>query len=406
MTVIDSLYKRLDTAMNPGFNSNIEANAGQTELSRGEEGVNVAGYINAESGVGEGVRANIRALEKTGIPFVLNNIPSPSRQSDTTYMNIVRENPYVFNLIQANPDNFSNLLGDRGLGYFKNRYNIGFWYWELSSLPEEWFRYFQYLNEVWVASSFCQDAVSMASPVPVVKIPPSVIVDRIKDVDRERYGLKKESFVFFFMFDFLSHFERKNPLGVVNAFKAAFKPDEDAVLLMKFTNSENNTAARGSIMKASKGANVRFIDGYLGKDEIHALVSMCDCYVSLHRSEGFGLPMAEAMYLKKPVIATGYSGNTEFMNNKNSFLVDYKLIEIDRDHGPYKRGNVWADPDAGHAAQLMRLVYENRDLARSTGEIASHYIKTTLSPEVTGGKIRKRLERIAQERRLFGGRFL
>ena len=403
MSIVDRLHKTMDSIMRPQIDSSaLKPNNTFT----GERGVNVAGYINAESGVGEAARANIRALEKVGIPFSLNNISSPSRQGDTTHTNIVKKNPYVFKLIHANPDNFNALLGDRGVQYFKNKYNIGFWYWELSKLPKEWFDCFKYLDEIWVATSFCHDSVSMASPVPVVKIPPSVVVDKIKDVDRSHYGLKKDSFIFFFMFDFLSYLERKNPLALINAFKSAFSPDEDAVLLLKCSNSENNREGRDRILEAAKGLNVKFIDQYFDKDEIHALVSLCDCYVSLHRSEGFGLPLAEAMYLKKPVIATGYSGNTEFMNGKNSFLVDYKLIEIDKDYGPYKRGNVWADPDVGQAAELMRLVYEKRDLAKNIGEIASRDIKVNFNPEVTGKKILERLECIAQNKQLFGGRFL
>ncbi len=400
---LNRVYKRLDSSMSAHYRDEY-ARLKDSGLS-GEKGVNIAGYINAESGVGEAVRTNIRAIELRGIPFVLNNIYSPSRQGDRTYTDIVAENPYVFNLIHANPDNFSALLSDKGVAYLKERYNIGFWYWELSNFPEEWMYCFDYLHEVWVATDFCRDTFSKVSPVPVVKIPPSVVVEGFKEVGRGDYGVDEDEFVFFYMFDFLSHFERKNPIAIVNAFRNAFSPGDKALLLLKCANSENNTGARDRLLEAARGLNVKLIDRYMDKDEIHSLVRMCDCYVSLHRSEGFGLPMAEAMYLGKPVIATNYSGNTEFMNEQNSFPVDYTLVEIERDFGPYRKGNVWAEPDAGHAARLMRRVYDDREFARTIGDAAGRDIRKHYSDKATGERIAGRLEQVARERGLFDGGF-
>lgn len=364
---------------------------------KGKFGVNVVGYVTAESGVGEGTRANIRAIEKTGTPFTLNNLSSPSRKGDGTYKNLIQENnPYLFNLIHSNPDSFPLFLQEKGIGYLAGKYNIGFWCWELSNLPKEWRYCFQYLNEIWVASNFCKESISGASPIPVIKIPPSIVVENIKDVDRSYFRLKEGSFIFLFMFDFLSYFERKNPMAVIKAFKTAFSPLDDVQLVLKCSNSEWCPETRDRMVEDAKGLNVKFIDGYLGKDEINALMSLSDCYISLHRSEGFGLPLAEAMYLKKPVIATGYSSNIEFMNEKNSFPIKYRLVEIEKDIGPYKKGNVWADADVEHAAELMRLVYEKKDMARSIGEIASEDIKRELSPEATGKMILNRLESLVK----------
>lgn len=357
-------------------------------------GINIAGYLNAESGVGEAARANIRSAESFGISVALNNIECSSRQEDKTYTNFMDANPYPVNLIQVNADQVPVFFKLKGADYFKDRYNIGFWYWELDRFPGEWLDRFGFFNEIWVASSFCQNAIANVSPVPVVKIPPSVVVDRVKNTGRKHFGLKEDEFVFLCMFDFLSFIERKNPLATLLAFKKAFGTDDKACLLLKCSNAEKNPSARDEVLKAAKGMNVRIISDYLDKDDVHTLMSLSDCYISLHRSEGFGLPLAESMYLGKPVIATGYSSNTDFMNVNNSFPVKYRLTEIEYDIGPYKKGNIWAEPDTDHAAELMRLVFENRVLASKIGNTAQEDIKLHLSPQRLGKIIAERLESI------------
>jgi glycosyltransferase involved in cell wall biosynthesis len=146
------------------------------------------------------------------------------------------------------------------------------------------------------------------------------------------------------------------------------------------------------LLRASKGLNVRIVDKYLVKDELHSLMSLSDCYVSLHRSEGFGLTLAESMYMGKPVIATAYSGNMDFMTVNNSFPVKYTLIEIEKDTGPYKKGNVWADPDIGHAAEMMDFVYRNREIAAQIGQTASRDIRTLYSPSAIGRRAKERID--------------
>jgi len=363
-------------------------------------GLNVAGYITSESGVGEAVRANIKAAQSVGIPLALNNITSSSRQTDDSYTAFSSDNPYQLNLIQVNADQTTILYQNKGRKFFKNKYNIGFWYWELRDFPAELSYCFDLYDEIWVASSFCQEAISQISPLPVVKIPPSVVVDRISPANRESFGLPDGTFVFLFMFDFLSSIARKNPFAVIKAFGEAFRHSDDVLLLIKCSNSDQDPPARDQMLAQAGGLPVKFIDDYLLKSDVNALVSLCDCYVSLHRSEGFGLPLAEAMFLKKPVIATGYSGNMEFMDVNNSLLVKHRLIEIEADWGPYKKGNVWADPDIIHAAQQMRLVYENRALATAIGERAAQDIRAKLGSEVIGNKIRERIVTISSAQRL------
>ena len=360
-------------------------------------GINIAGYINGEFGIGEGVRANIRAVEAAGIPFTINNFTrSPHRKQDTTYQNFSQDNPHPVNLIQVNADEVETFIKHTGSSYFENKYNIGFWAWELPVFPPEWQPAFNHFHEIWTYSNHCAEAISAVSPIPVIKIMPSISLAQ-SALEREALNLPKHKFIFLFVFDFSSRIERKNPLAVIQAFKQAFGEDDRVLLIVKSSNSKNFPEAQASLNSAiANHSNIKHLDGYLSKEKINGLLYNCDCYVSLHRCEGFGLTMAEAMFYGKPVIATGYSSNIEFMNVGNSFCVKYKLIPIEQDCGPYKQGNVWAAPDVEHAASFMRYVFNNSREAQQIGAIAAEEIKTLLNPQVTGDKIRKRLEYIAE----------
>jgi predicted O-linked N-acetylglucosamine transferase (SPINDLY family)/glycosyltransferase involved in cell wall biosynthesis len=360
-------------------------------------GINIAGYINGEFGIGEGVRANIRAIETTKIPFTINNFTrSPNRNQDTTYQKFSPDNPYPVNLIQVNADEVNTFIKHSGSSYFANRYNIGFWAWEIPEFPQKWQPVFDHFQEIWTYSNYCAEAISLVSPIPVIKIMPSIELPP-SYLNRQSLGLPEHKFIFLFIFDFSSLIERKNPVAAIQAFKQAFGEDERVLLILKSSNSAKNVQDLASLQSAiGNSPNIQHLDGYLSKTEVNGLLYNCDCYLSLHRCEGFGLTMAEAMFYGKPVIATGYSSNTEFMNIGNSFLVKYKLIPLDADCGPYKKGNIWAEPDIEHAAYFMRQVFHNYPEAQQVGAIAAKDIRTLLSPKTAGKRIQKRLEYIAE----------
>ncbi len=361
-------------------------------------GFNISGFIETENGVGEAVRSNIRSISTLSFPYVLNNLETTVRHQDRTFGLFKKDNPYPFNLIHVNADQFPQFLREKGFEYFNGKYNIGSWVWELPEIPAKWGILRKYFDEIWTPSTFCSKAISSDSEVVVTTVPYSVSVDAIRPVDRSHFGLKDDTFIFLFMFDMLSFFERKNPLATVEAFRSAFRAGDNAMLVLKIVNSDSNPEAVTRIARAVRGLKVTVIDKYIDKDEVHALMSLCDCYVSLHRSEGFGFTMAESMYLKKPVIATAYSGNMDFMTDENSFPVRYDLIKLKEDFGPYKQGAEWADPDISHAAELMRHVYENREQALKTGEQAARHIRNHLSPVAVGSIIAKRVRAIMSER--------
>ena len=359
-------------------------------------GINLVGYYGAETGVGEGARSNLRIVQATGLPFAVTSHIDPRSSNVESLPDCVgEENPYAANLITINADSLVP-FAKKYRSYLNGHFNIGYWAWELSEFPREWAKSFGYLDEIWTPSRFTRDAVASSSPIPVKVVPhatdPLTSYDGF--ADRSKFGLHPDSFVFLFYFDFESYLERKNPLGLIQAFKKAFGSREDVLLLIKSVHGTAHPDAMALLQKAATGSNVRFFDTILSRSDKHELMMAADCYVSLHRSEGFGLTMAEAMMCGKPVIATAYSGNVDFMSDENSYLVPYRQVTIQRSSGPYKAGYHWADPDLNYAADAMRLVESNREAAAEVGAIARSTISKLLHPSTIAVSVRSRLEEL------------
>jgi glycosyltransferase involved in cell wall biosynthesis len=331
--------------------------------TKNEIGVNVAGYLAAESGVGAAARGYIHALQEAGSKVALNNFEmgATSRKLDSSFGEFASNNPFAINLVCVNADQLPAFISKFGERYFEGKYNIGVWWWELADFPQEYWESFRWFDELWVGSSFIQQSLARYSPIPIVCIPPSVELPLTEMIGRERLGLAGDEYIFLFMFDLLSGFERKNPLALVQAFRKAFTPDQPVRLVLKCINGEKTGENLATLGQAVGDARVTFIHDYYSSEETISLVAACDCYVSLHRSEGLGLPLVEAMLLHKPVIATGWSGNIDFMGTSNSYLVPYRLAANDRDAGPYRAGEFWAEPDIDFAAKAMVDVFARKD---------------------------------------------
>lgn len=362
------------------------------EASNSNFGINILGHISGEYGLGEAVRSNIKAMESAGIPFVLKDMKVDwHRNLDKTYTNFSEDNPYPINFIHLNPEEVKEVDPE----YFQGKYNIGFWAWETPIFPSDRQWAFEPFDEIWTPSNYSGDGIAMASPVPVIRIPHSMSLPQ-PSLTREDLDLPEDRFIFLFMFDLHGGFERKNPLATIKAFRKAFgKDNEDVLLILKFSNSKYHSERLEQIKNfVGDDSSIFFLDLHLMRDEIDALIYNSDCYVSLHRSEGFGLTIAESMYYGKPVIATAYSSNIEFMNVGNSYLVPYNLVELEEDTGVFQKGNNWADPDVDYAANLMREVVSNPQEAKKVGNRAAKEIKSLLSPVTLGERIRNRLEHI------------
>jgi len=357
-------------------------------------GVNVAGYFRAELGVGETARQVVAALERADMPVATVGLSASASRQEHEYETDTLEPTFPVNLICVNADMLPTFAERAGPGFFFDRYSIGLWWWEVNEFPERFFRAFDHVDEVWVGSHFVADAISAVSPVPVVKVTMPVSMPEIEAFDRGDLGLP-EGFVFLFVFDYHSVFERKNPLALVEAFGQAFPEGSGASLVLKSINSEHHPVEhRRLIAAAEEHRDIHVIDRYVTAAEKNAMFAGCDCYVSLHRSEGFGNTLAEAMYLGKPVIATGYSGNMEFMTPQNSYPVDYALRPVGDDAGPYPATGEWAEPDVGHAARLMRHVFEARQEATERGRTAAEDLRRNHSTEVAGRAMAERIRRV------------
>ena len=246
-----------------------------------------------------------------------------------------------------------------------------------------------------MTSAFCAEAIARISPVPVVKFtyPVTLATEAIRP-DRAHFGIPTSAFAFVFSFDFHSFVERKNPFAVARAFKKAFGERKDVVLVFKSINGDQYPEQLAEMREAAAGCSVVVLDGYFSRDETLSLFASCDALVSLHRAEGLGLGMAEAMALGKPVVATAYSGNMDFMDVNNSLPVRYELVPLKESYGPYLKGNLWAEPDVEHAAQQLRYLVDNPTEATAIGARAARHIREKHNPTVTAKQITTRLKRL------------
>ncbi|MGH2841504.1 MAG: methyltransferase domain-containing protein, partial [Solirubrobacteraceae bacterium] len=252
--------------------------------------------------------------------------------------------------------------------------------------------------EIWVYSHYVQAILSRVSPVPVVRVPLPIVAPRpggdIADLNLP------DGFTFLFLFDFYSTLQRKNPLGLVEAFTRAFAPGEGPQLVLKSHNGDFKPDRLAALQEAAAGRpDIHLVDRFLKAQDMAALMRRADCYVSLHRAEGFGLTLGETMALGKPVIATGFSANLDFMTPDNSYLVRYDEVDVGPEGENYPATGTWAEPDLDHAAQLMREVWEHQDEAQARGERAQRELGDGFSLEAVGEVARLRLKRLAAFRR-------
>lgn len=357
-------------------------------------GVNVAGYLTGELGLGTTVRGFIKALEHLQVPLSLNNfsegMKDRSRETDTQFTD---DNPNPVNLICVNADHMSIFRAHWGADYFRDKYNIACWWWELPEFPCQSWDQFAPFDEIWVGSSYVQQSIGKYSPIPVINVKPVItppVLDTTKNWKAE-FSLPESEFAFLFVFDYLSDFQRKNPLGLLKAFREAFSPEDNVRLVIKTLNGQKAPESRELLKREAGASRVTLIEDRLPAESLMGLTVACDAYVSLHRAEGFGLPLAEAMLLGKPVMATDWSGNMDFMTQSNSYLVPSHLVRLQSDSGPYKRGELWAEPSIKHAATIMRRMFDSPAEIKEKSKQAQLDIQREYSTEAVADRLLARL---------------
>jgi glycosyltransferase involved in cell wall biosynthesis len=352
-----------------------------------------------ESGTGESARSLVRILQKTTVPFSLHNIENPLIASNNnSYRDFfLQRNPYDINIIDINANEIPAVIRTMPPNWIDGKYNIGYWVWELENFPKKWSPSFACFDEIWSPSAFSARSIQQRTALPVIIMPHAINIEHINaSYSRKNFGLNDNNVIFLFIFSLQSAFERKNPLAVISAFRKAFfgMSNHNACLVLKISGAAQHRWAYDEIRRMSKGLPIIILNTPLDISTVYRLMELTDCYVSLHRSEGFGLTIAESMFLGKPCIATAYSGNMEFMNETNSFPVNYTLKRIESSIGPYTKGEYWAEPDTEHAADLMRFIYEHSEKGAEIGAVGARYIRDHMSPQALSSRFEQRLKEI------------
>lgn len=381
------------------------ASTGHDELVRelARPGVNLIGHFVHPSGLRVSIRALAKGLRSQGLQLSLRDVRTDVGDEEGRLRYAGMED-FDVTIIHTQPTPyFPRAYELCGLHAREPRpYRIAYWYWEFEAIPDSWLNAIGDIDEVWTATEFIARGLREKLPLPVRTIFPGVELEPYARKERREFGLPEDHFVFLFVFHMNSVMERKNPLGLIDAFKAAFRVEDRATLVIKTMFGEHHPSQMKDLLDAAVGSNVVILNEVYNTETLHALMDTCDAYVSLHRSEGLGLTMAEAMLMAKPVIATRYSGNVDFMDDDNSLLVPCEMVTLGRDIELYDARLSWAEPSLSRAAELMRELFDDQAWAKALGQRAQTDARSRLSVEAAGRKAASRLAEIRETLRAAG----
>jgi glycosyltransferase involved in cell wall biosynthesis len=360
--------------------------------------VDVIGYLNLALGVGEAGRLTLQALSRTGLVVrgVETSLNSLSSTVDTNCSELLIETSAApIQVFVVNADQIGAVLDHLRDRLRQDAYRIILPFWELVHIPDAWLDAYKLVDEVWAATRFMQQGLLEKVTKPVIHMPLMLDFDPPPPIDRSRFNLPRDKFLFFFAFDYLSFIERKNPQAVVEAFKRAFRRSGQttpAALVLKTLNADK-APAKAQPLRAmlEDDPDVILIEETLSRADTLGLVGLSDAVVSLHRSEGLGLLVAEAMVLGKPVISTDYSATTELVTAQTGYPVDYRLIPVGEGDYPFAAGQVWADADVDHAAWQMRQVFDGGTAVAARVAGARRHIRSAHGQQSVTGRQRERL---------------
>lgn len=373
-------------------------------------GVNLAGYFTSELGLGESARQIASALGASGVPVtpVQGLLVPPTRQQAEFQPVGPQDAHHDVNVVVVNGDQMPAFARDVGDGFFEGRPTVAVWWWEVDPFPAaDWAPALQWVDEVWVGTDFIRSLVEPHLDVPVWVFPVPVSVSKLdQPLERSHFGFADDETVFLYVWDYHSTEARKNPSGLVEAYKRAF-PDPAASktrLVLKCINHENLPDADEKVRLAAAGRDdITFIDRFLSGREKNGLLELADCYVSPHRSEGFGYTPAEAMLLGKPVVVTGYGGTTEYTDSEVARMVKWTPTKVGRAALPYPPDGTWAEPDVDDLAAALRWIVDEPEAAAAMAERGRQRVAEQHSLERSGQAMAARVEEIRARHRAAPG---
>ena len=359
-------------------------------------GVDLYGPMDLVTGLGTSARGFAGALRAAGIPVHL--VPTGSLFEGVTVVEPGLESDsrrFPLTIEHVNADSTERFLWHFGGDVAGASARVAVWYWELAAFRPDWIGNIRHYDEIWVGSQFGRRAVAAVTNVPVVVVPPPVTLSsgggEVRPI-RERFGIPREQFFFLYVFDYSSYVDRKNPFCLVDAFVDEFSGEPNVGLVLKVSHADAAAAGYRRLVAAAEAhSNITFISEVLDQADLEALFQTADCYVSPHRSEGFGLTVAEAMLRDCPVIATDYGATTDFLTPETGFPLEYSLVELEEDQGPYPHGFVWADPSREHLRLLLREVAGDVPAARRRAAAGRRLISEEFSFAAAGERMRRRL---------------
>ncbi|MEB0136048.1 glycosyltransferase [Actimicrobium sp. CCC2.4] len=362
-------------------------------------GVNIVGFPQGVLGLGEDARMAAQALELASIPCALINAPinGPQRVDNSMNHLITDVIKYPVTLFCLPPTEMMRLPLEGGIHLIDSAvYKIGAWPWELPHWPAPFSRVRQFVDEIWAQSDYVRSAFSRNSDTPVFKMPMAVSLPVVTENTRKRFGLHEDHFLFYILFDGKSWLSRKNPLAGIQAFQLAFsKKDAPVGLVVKAMNIVESDPIWQKIVAIAKAdKRISILTELLPRQDAINLMASCDCYISLHRSEGFGRVIAEAMLIGQPVIVTNFSGNIDYCESETSFLVDGVLVPLQPGEYLFHEGQYWCDPDVYVAAEKISLVFENVTLRERTAYAGQQRIISDYSISTVAAAYSARLREI------------
>lgn len=367
------------------------------------KGVNLIGPLKSQNGLGQSSRLLATLLKGTGFPYVLSDYCTSqniARDDHSFDKELTDKLPYGINLLHLNPFELRMAYLEKGKALPEHRYNIGYWLWELDTIPQDWLPAIDLVDEIWTPSEYISNNFRKVTDKPVFTHSYCVTAPVLEKCDRAYFALPENKFLYLIMYDSNSTRARKNPMGAIDAYKRAF-PEEnpDVGLVIKINNSDKEDV---DILKdeLSEYKNVYMITRTMEKEEVNSLIKSVDVFVSLHRAEGFGLVLAEAMLNDTACVATAYSSNTEFMSRDSACLIGYDLVKTHGDTGFYPKGSRWAEPHINDAAFQMKRLYEDPVFYKKIVENGRKYINEKMNYETVVHHMRTRLEEIYEGKNL------